>query len=141
MVRRVVLHAVPYIRKSLRLGNTQGSLNGTVKHGGGSVMVWSAISIMVQYSVGPIITLHGRITEREHVDRLGDQVLQSRDLDLISEQRCSFPRRQCPHHTAGLKSVRVNFTIFPGQRNHQIWTSLSQFWSWSEEQIPHLQHL
>jgi hypothetical protein len=31
-------------------------------------------NIMVQYSVGPIITLHGRITAREYVDRLGNQV-------------------------------------------------------------------
>jgi hypothetical protein len=30
--------------------------------------------IEVQYSVGPIITLHGRITAREYMDRLGNQV-------------------------------------------------------------------
>jgi hypothetical protein len=30
--------------------------------------------IMVQYSVGPIITLHGQITARDYVDRLGNQV-------------------------------------------------------------------
>jgi hypothetical protein len=29
---------------------------------------------VVQYSVSPIITLHGRITAREYVDRLGYQV-------------------------------------------------------------------
>jgi hypothetical protein len=45
----------------------------TVKHGGGSVMV-SAANIMVQYSVVPIITLHCRITAREYVDRLCNQV-------------------------------------------------------------------
>jgi hypothetical protein len=27
--------------------------------------------IIVQYSVGPISTLHGRITAREYMDRLG----------------------------------------------------------------------
>jgi hypothetical protein len=31
-------------------------------------------NVVKQYSVGPIITLHGRITAREHVDRLGNQV-------------------------------------------------------------------
>jgi hypothetical protein len=31
-------------------------------------------NIVVEYSVGLIITLHGRITAREYVDRLGNQV-------------------------------------------------------------------
>jgi hypothetical protein len=31
-------------------------------------------NIMVQHSVVPIITLHGRITARKYVDRLGNQV-------------------------------------------------------------------
>jgi hypothetical protein len=51
MVRRVVLHAVLYIRKSLYLENTQESLQSgipgsvpRVKHGGGSVMIWTGIS-------------------------------------------------------------------------------------------------
>jgi hypothetical protein len=42
-----------------------------VKHGGSSVTVWVAISL---FSVGPIITPHGRITAREYMDRLGNQV-------------------------------------------------------------------
>jgi hypothetical protein len=39
----------------------------TVKHGTGegSVMVWAAVSF---YSVGPVITLHSRITAREYLD-------------------------------------------------------------------------
>jgi hypothetical protein len=49
MVRWVILHAIPYIRKSLRLEYTQGSLQSgipvpTVKHLGGSLVVWAAIS-------------------------------------------------------------------------------------------------
>jgi hypothetical protein len=31
-------------------------------------------NITVQYSVGPIISLHGRITAREYLNRLGNQV-------------------------------------------------------------------
>jgi hypothetical protein len=31
-------------------------------------------NIVIQYSVGPIITLHGRITAREYVDRVANQV-------------------------------------------------------------------
>jgi hypothetical protein len=31
-------------------------------------------NIVEQYSVGPIITLHGRITARDYVERLGNQV-------------------------------------------------------------------
>jgi hypothetical protein len=45
-------------------------------------------NIAVQYSVVPIITLHGRITARENMDMLG----KSHDPDVIFEQRCSFPR-------------------------------------------------
>jgi hypothetical protein len=51
--------------------NTPGNLVATEKHGGGSVTVWAAMS---WYSVGPIITLHGRIIAREYVDRLYNQV-------------------------------------------------------------------
>jgi hypothetical protein len=73
MVRWVVLHAVPYIRKSLLFENTQGNLQSNSEtrrrfcDGLGS-------NIVVQYSLDPIITLHGRITVRECVDRLGNQV-------------------------------------------------------------------
>jgi hypothetical protein len=43
----------------------------TVKHGGGFVKVWAAIS---WYSVGSTVTDYGRITAREDVDRQGNQV-------------------------------------------------------------------
>jgi hypothetical protein len=54
-----------------------------VKHRGGSVMVWTAISC---YSVGPIITLNVRITAKEYMDRLDNQVHPSHDPDVIFNQ-------------------------------------------------------
>jgi hypothetical protein len=43
----------------------------TVKHGGGYVMIWVAIS---WYSAGPISTLNGQIIASDYVDILGNQV-------------------------------------------------------------------
>jgi hypothetical protein len=43
----------------------------TVKHVGGSVMVWAEI---LWHSIGLITTLHGRITAKGYVGRLGNQV-------------------------------------------------------------------
>jgi hypothetical protein len=96
----------------------------TVKHcvcvgEGGRFCDGLGSSVVVQYSVGPIITLHGRITAREYVDRLGNP-------DAISKNNAIFPYDNAPINTAvtvqchGLKSMKVNFNIFPGQHNHQI---------------------
>jgi len=46
-------------------------LVSTVKHGGGSVMIWVAIS---WYSADPIIILNGQITVSDYMDILGSQV-------------------------------------------------------------------
>jgi hypothetical protein len=81
-------------------------------------------NIVVQHSVGPIITLHGRITAREYVDRLGNQVhpmirtlFPSNDA-VFQEDNAPIQRLELFRH--GLKSMKVNFNIFPGQHNHQI---------------------
>jgi hypothetical protein len=114
--------AVPYIRKNLRLENTQGSLQSSITGSNrGSVMVWAAIS---SYSVGPIITLHGRITAREYVDSLGNQVHPM--IQMLFPNDTVFQGDNAPIHTTGelfshgLKSMKVNFNIFPGQHNHHI---------------------
>jgi hypothetical protein len=78
MVRWVVLHAAPYIRKSIRSENTQGSLQsripGSNNETQGRFPDGLDSNIVVQHSVGTIITLHGRITAREYVDRLVNRV-------------------------------------------------------------------
>jgi hypothetical protein len=43
-----------------------------------------------------------------------------------------------------LKGMKVNFNIFAGQHNHQIWTSLyhsGQFWRLEKGTDSHFQHL
>jgi hypothetical protein len=77
--------------------------------------------IMVQYSVGPIITLHGRITAREYMDRLGNQVPPVIQTFLMQFFKMIMsPLTQLKLFSDGLKSMKVNFDIFPGQDNHHI---------------------
>jgi hypothetical protein len=128
MVTWVVPHAVPYISMSLSLMNTQGSRNawftGRFCDGLGS-------NIMVQYSVGPINTLYGRITEREYMDRLGNQVhpvIQT----LFSNNDAVFQDDSAPIHAAWtVQSWFEEHENISHQHNHQVWTSLNncgQFW-------------
>jgi hypothetical protein len=64
---------------------------------GGSVLVWTAIS---WYSVGSIITLHGRITARKNVDRLGNQV-NPMIQKLFPNSDAVFQDDSAPIHIAG----------------------------------------
>jgi hypothetical protein len=53
-------------------------------------------NIVIQYSVGPIIILHGRITAREYMDMLGNQVHPMIQM-LFLNNDAVFQRQQCPH--------------------------------------------
>jgi hypothetical protein len=82
-------------------------------------------NIVVQYSVGLIITFHGRITTREYVNRSGNQVHPMFQRLFSSEQRCSFPRLSAPIHTAStfqswIEEHESELSTFPGQHNHHI---------------------
>jgi hypothetical protein len=84
-------------------------------------MVWAAIS---WYPVGPIITLHGRITARDYVSRLGNQVHHMIQT-LFRNNNAVFENDDASIHTAGavhscLKSMKANFSIIHDQHNHQI---------------------
>jgi hypothetical protein len=84
----------------------------------------SGNNIVVQYSVGPIITLHGRITAWEYVDRLGNQVHPMIQTLLPNNdavfQEDSAPFTQLELFSRGLKSMKVNFSIFPAQHIDHI---------------------
>jgi hypothetical protein len=52
----IALHFVPSIRPKATEAYNRECLVPTVKHGGGSVIIWAAVS---WYSAGPIVTLNG----------------------------------------------------------------------------------
>jgi hypothetical protein len=83
-------------------------------------------SIVVQYSVGPIVALHGRITARKYVDKLDNQKLSMIQM-LFLNNSAVFLDDDAPIYTVGtvwfshgLKSMKVNFSIFPGQQSRRI---------------------
>jgi hypothetical protein len=70
---------------------------------------------VVQYSVGPIFTLHGRITARGYVDRLGNQV-HSMIHTLFPNNVAIFQDDNVPIHTAG--TVQSWFEEHAGELQH-----------------------
>jgi hypothetical protein len=78
-------------------------------------------NIMIHYSVGPIITLHGRIIAMEYVGKQVHPMIQTlfpNNDAVFQEDNASFTQLELFRH--GLKSMKVNFNIFPGQHNHQM---------------------
>jgi hypothetical protein len=77
---------------------------------------------MIQYSVGPIITPHGRITAREYVDMLSNQVhpiIQTlfQNNDAVSQDDSA------PIHTA--ETVQSWFEEHEGELHHLPWSAES----------------
>jgi hypothetical protein len=102
----------------LRLENTQGSLQsgmpGSNSETRGKFCGGLGSSIMVQNSVGPIITLHGRITAREYVNRLGNQVHPM--IQMLFSNDAFFQDDSTLIHTAG--TVQSLFEEHEGQFQH-----------------------
>jgi hypothetical protein len=74
------------------------------------------------YSAGPVITLHGRITAREYMDRLSNQmhpVIQT----LFPNKDAVFQDDSAPIHTAG--TVQLWFEEHEGERQHFPWPAQS----------------
>jgi len=67
-----------------------------VKHVGGSVMIWTAMS---WYYAGPIIKLNGRITAFDYVDILDHQLHPMVQM-LLPNNDAIFKDNNSPLHTA-----------------------------------------
>jgi hypothetical protein len=103
------------------------------------VTVSKVSNIVVQYSVDPIITLHGRITAREYMDKLGNHV-HSMIQTLFPNNDAVFPDDNAPIHTAG--TVQSWFEERKGELQHLPWPAQSPdlnitelFWSVLETRV------
>jgi hypothetical protein len=142
MVRWFVLHAVPYIMKSLRLENTQGSLQSgmsgsvpTVEHWGGSVMVWAAISWYRFLLVTLLPVMAELVQESTWTGWVIRCIPWSRryfQTTMRFSKKTKPPFIKLELFSHGLKNMKVNLNILPGQNNHHIWTSL---WSVLENRL------
>jgi hypothetical protein len=81
-------------------------------------------NIVVQYSVGLIITHHGRITAREYMDRLGNQV-RPMIQTLFLNNDAVYQDDSAPIHTAG--TVQSWFEEHEGELQHRPWPAVTRF--------------
>ncbi|GFX86811.1 transposable element Tc1 transposase [Trichonephila clavipes] len=87
----------------------------TVKHGGGSLMVWGAISWR---GLGPLVTLHDKVKAAHSVNILGDQVHPFVQTSFPGE--CPlYQDDNAPIHTA--KIVQEWFAEDEGEVGHLDW--------------------
>jgi hypothetical protein len=77
---------------------------------------------MVQYSVGSVITLHGRINARKYVDRLGNQVHSMIQM-LFSNNSAVSQDDSAVIHTAG--TVQSWCEEHEGELQHLPWRAQS----------------
>ena len=89
----------------------------TVKHGGGSVMIWGAVSWK---SAGSMISLHGRINSRDYLGILGNQVHPIVQA-LFPEGNAIFQDDNAPIHTARI--VKKSHEEHSNEVEHLIWPS------------------
>jgi hypothetical protein len=91
-----------------------------VEHGDGSRMIWAAMS---WYSAGPISTLIGQITASDYMDILGThihlmvQMLFPNNNAIFQDDICPYTQLQM--FGLGFRSLKMHFSIFPGQHKCQ----------------------
>jgi hypothetical protein len=77
---------------------------------------------VAKYFVAPIITLYGRISVREYVDSLGNQV-HPMIQTLFPNNDAVFQEDSAPIHTAG--TVQSWFEKHEGELQHLLWPAQS----------------
>jgi hypothetical protein len=82
-----------------------------------AVIVWAPIS---WYSVGPFITLHGRITARKYMDRFGNQ-MHPMIQTLFPNNNAAFKDDIAPIHT--VETVQSWFEENEGELQHPPWSA------------------
>jgi hypothetical protein len=144
MFRWIIPHLEEFTFGDHLIWNT--SSNSEKQHNEGSVMVWAVIS---WYSLSPITVVlftqnywngvHGQLGNQVH-PKIWMLFLNNRAV--LKDNNVQFTQMGLFSH--GLKSMKLNFNIFPGQHNHHSWTSLNysgKFFrpDWGTDS--HLQHL
>lgn len=104
-----------YVWRKPKEAFDQDCLFPTVKHGGGSIMIWGAISWK---SIGPIISLHGRINSQDYLGILSNQ-LHPMVRELFPEGDAIFQDDNAPIHTA--KVVKAWHQEHTSEVEHLIW--------------------
>jgi hypothetical protein len=99
----------------------------------------SGSNIVVQYSVSPITTLHGRITARECVDRLDNQV-HPMIQTLFPNNDAVFQDDNAPIHIAGtaqswLEEREVELQHLPWPAQSPDWNITEPLWSVLETRV------
>ena len=75
----------------------EGEIQGTVKHGGGNIMVWGC---MGWNGVGHLAEVEGRMDADQYVSILEDHMLPSLEESGISEEEVIFQQDNDPKHTS-----------------------------------------
>ncbi|GBM10607.1 Transposable element Tcb1 transposase [Araneus ventricosus] len=107
-----------------------------VKHGGGSIMVWGAISWR---GLGPLVILHGRIKSNHYLSILGDHVHPFVQT-VFPGERPLFQDDNAPIHTA--RCVQEWFEEHDDAVDHLAWppqspdlNSIEHLWQYLESKI------